>query len=679
MVRRSVGWRAAFGAVALVSTAIAAEAASSFVYVAAPICPSGVSCVPEVLVYDTRTAALVTRVGLPVNTSPAGIVISPDGQRLYVSLRSQANNAPSLAVIDLGSNLFLAQYSVDTAGQLAISRDGTRVFISSNYAVSVFDVATHHVVSTIQSGLVLGLVGSPSVDRLYTTSFDQSGATSSTIDQFDSKTGTAVGSPPAARGSLTWSDVHVSWDGTRLYATGAANWSTPSTGGGVSVFDPSTWQLLRETRMNAFPVGSVDAPGRGRLYSWDNQQVLVTDLAAYAIVDRIPLISIRSLVVAPDESRLWVMTARDDSTGGVDALYAIDLSNDTIASSVPLSGSATIEAITPPGAKTCTYSAKAAQTSWTLAGGLSTIALSTACAWSASSDAPWARVGAASGLGNITLSLIIDRNPDAATRTATVVVGGQPILIAQAGSASSPPFGMIDTPSDNASDVTGAIAVSGWALDDVGVARVAVYRDAVAGEAGGQVYIGDATLVDGARPDVQAQYASYPNASRAGWGLQVLTNTLPGGGNGTYRLLAYADDVDGHRTLLGTRTITCSNARATAPFGSIDTPGQGTTVSGTVVNFGWALTPKPAMIPFDGSTIDVLIDGINVGHPTYGFARSDIDSTFPGYANTGHAVGYISIDTTKLSDGVHTIAWIVHDSLGATQGIGSRFFTVANQ
>jgi hypothetical protein len=431
--------------------------------------------------------------------------------------------------------------------------------------------------------------------------------------------------------------------------------------------------------MNAFPVGSVDAPGRGRLYSWDNQQVLVTDLAAYAIVDRIPLISIRSLVVAPDESRLWVMTARDDSTGGVDALYAIDLSNDTIASSVPLGGSATIEAITPPGAKTCTYSAKAAQTSWTLAGGLSTIALSTACAWSASSDAPWARVGAASGLGNITLSLIIDRNPDAATRTATVVVGGQPILIAQAGSASSPPFGMIDTPSDNASDVTGAIAVSGWALDDVGVARVAVYRDAVAGEAGGQVYIGDATLVDGARPDVQAQYASYPNASRAGWGLQVLTNTLPGGGNGTYRLLAYADDVDGHRTLLGTRTITCSNARATAPFGSIDTPGQGTTVSGTVVNFGWALTPKPAMIPFDGSTIDVLIDGINVGHPTYGFARSDIDSTFPGYANTGHAVGYISIDTTKLSDGVHTIAWIVHDSLGATQGIGSRFFTVANQ
>jgi hypothetical protein len=405
----------------------------------------------------------------------------------------------------------------------------------------------------------------------------------------------------------------------------------------------------------------------------------VTDLAGYAIVDRIPLISIRSLVVTPDESRLWVMTARDDSTGGVDALYGIDLSNDTIASSVPLSGPATIEAVTPPGAKTCTYSAKAAQTSWTLDGGTSTLAVSTSCAWSASSDAPWARLGAASGVGSLTLSLTVDRNPDAVTRTATIVVGGKPILVAQAGSSSAAPFGMIDTPSDNANDLTGAIAVTGWALDDVGVAHVAIYRDAIAGESGGQVFIGNATLVDGARPDVQTQYASYPNASRAGWGLQVLTNMLPGAGNGTYRLLAYADDVEGHRTLLGVRTITCSNARATAPFGSIDTPGQGDTVSGNVVNFGWALTPKPAMIPFDGSTIDVLIDGINVGHPAYGFARSDIDSTFPGYANTGHAVGYFWIDTTKLSDGVHTIAWIVHDSLGATQGIGSRFFTVANQ
>jgi hypothetical protein len=632
-----------------------------------------------VLVYDASTAALVTRVTLPLNTSPAGIVISRDGSRLYVSLHAQPTGSPSLAVVDLTSNLFLAQYPVSAAGPLAISRDGARVFISCRYSIVVFDVASRSVVSIIQSGLALGLAASPSVDALYTTSFQTAGGTAaSTVEQFNTVTG-AGGSPPAATGSLTWSDIHVSGDGRRVYATGASNWTTPSTGGGVSIFDPLTWQLVHQMSMNANPMGSVDAPGRERLYSWDNQEILVSDLVTSAIVDRIPLASIRSLVVTQDESRMWAMTVRDDNNASIDALYAIDLSNDAVVSTVPLNNSATIAAVTPPGARTCSYSAKAAQASWPTAGGSSPIVLTTSCAWYASSSAAWARLDYPSGVGSATLTLTVDPNAGPTTRTATLAIGGRTFIVAQAGSGSAAPFGMVDTPSNNLTDVSGAIAVTGWALDEVGVSQVSVYRDAVAGEPPGEILIGYATFVDGARPDVQAMYASFPSASRAGWGMQVLTNMLPGGGNGTYTLRVYADDVEGLRTLLGARTITCANASATVPFGTIDTPGQGATVSGTIVNFGWALTPKPAVIPFDGSTIDVLIDGVIVGHPTYGFARSDVDGTFPGYANTGHAVGYFSIDTTQLADGLHTIAWVVHDSRGATQGIGSRFFTVANQ
>jgi hypothetical protein len=84
------------------------------------------------------------------------------------------------------------------------------------------------------------------------------------------------------------------------------------------------------------------------------------------------------------------------------------------------------------------------------------------------------------------------------------------------------------------------------------------------------------------------------------------------------------------------------------------------------------------LIPPDGSTITVLIDNVPVGHSTYGFARADIDSLFPGYANSGGAVGFYLIDTTTLTNGVHTIVWIVQDSANRIQGIGSRFFTVAN-
>jgi hypothetical protein len=206
---------------------------------------------------------------------------------------------------------------------------------------------------------------------------------------------------------------------------------------------------------------------------------------------------------------------------------------------------------------------------------------------------------------------------------------------------------------------------------------VNIFRDPVAGEPNAPIFIGTAAFVDGARPDVQAQFPTAPNASRAGWGLQILTNMLPGGGDGTYRLLVFADDVEGHTTLLGTRTFTAANGSATIPFGTIDTPVAGETVSGTIVNFGWALTPQPAFIP-SGTTIDVVVDNVVVGHPTYGFARNDIDTLFPGYMNSGAAVGYFMLDTTTLTNGLHTIAWVVHDNLGGTQGIGSRVFFVDN-
>jgi hypothetical protein len=284
----------------------------------------------------------------------------------------------------------------------------------------------------------------------------------------------------------------------------------------------------------------------------------------------------------------------------------------------------------------------------------------------------------ASGIGNGTVTITVDVNSTGVTRQSRVSLGGQVVTVTQAGPGSNEPFGIFDLPQDFITGAFGAMAVTGWALDDVGVTAVRLYRDPVPGEPQTLIPIGTATLVEGARPDVQAAYPSYPFASRAGWGYMLLTNMLPGGGNGTYRLHAYIEDVEGHFVLLGTKTFSASNSTATLPFGTIDTPGQGDTVSGTITNWGWVLTPPNGTIPVDGSTIDVLIDGLVVGHPTYGLNRSDIAALFPGYANTNSAVGYFTFDTSSLTNGVHTIAWFVRDSLGRTQGIGSRYFTVVN-
>jgi len=244
------------------------------------------------------------------------------------------------------------------------------------------------------------------------------------------------------------------------------------------------------------------------------------------------------------------------------------------------------------------------------------------------------------------------------------------------------PSGLMETPLDNSTGVTGSVAVTGWAIDDIGLTEVSIWRDPVAGEsvssANGKVFIGRAVQVDGARPDVDAFNAS-PYDYQAGWGYLLLTNMLPDQGNGTFKLHAYATDLEGQTTLLGSKTIVADNAHATDPFGAIDTPEQGATVSGSeYVNFGWVLGAQDNVIPIDGSTITVFIDGVPVGHPQYNFARSDIQALFPGHANTDGAVGFYILDTTRLSNGAHTIAWGVSDAAGHSEGIGSRFFTVLN-
>jgi hypothetical protein len=291
----------------------------------------------------------------------------------------------------------------------------------------------------------------------------------------------------------------------------------------------------------------------------------------------------------------------------------------------------------------------------------------------------WLRVlPSASGQPAGTFALEIDPNPGTGIRTGYAFLHGTPVTVRQAPAATAGPFGVVDLPIDGAV-VAGSIPVSGWALDDLGVSRVRIYRDPVPPEAAGQqVYIGDAVLVDGARPDVERQYLSHPQSGRGGWGYLMLTSMLPNQGNGEYRLYIYADDSEGHSVQLGTRRIVGNNAAATEPFGAIDTPGQGETVAGTIVDFGWALTQQPKSIPTDGSTIRVLIDGAAIGTVDYNHFRPDVSTLFPGLANSGGPVGFRAIDTTQLADGVHTIAWQVFDSTGAVAGIGSRFFTVRN-
>jgi hypothetical protein len=309
--------------------------------------------------------------------------------------------------------------------------------------------------------------------------------------------------------------------------------------------------------------------------------------------------------------------------------------------------------------------------------------------WTASPSANWIQVSPLSGTEDITGSVSVDvtglsagsyngtitiTDPDADNSPVTVDI----YLEVKVKAKEVPVFGSFDTPVHGA-NVCSSIAVTGWAVDDVEVSNVQIFRNPVPGQETGLMYIGDAVFVEGARPDVEAKYPGYPKSCQAGWGYMMLTNFLPNGGNGTYVITAVATDISGNEVTLGSKTIHCDNANAVKPFGAIDTPTQGGTAPGSsFINWGWVLTPQPDYIPTDGSTIYVWVDGVNVGQPTYNIYRSDIAGLFPGYANSNGAAGYFYLDTTAYKNGVHTIQWTVTDSGGNTDGIGSRYFTIMN-
>jgi hypothetical protein len=394
----------------------------------------------------------------------------------------------------------------------------------------------------------------------------------------------------------------------------------------------------------------------------------------------LPDFTTATAITIPQAQKYAFVTEAQQDARGVTGVAAIDLDTRQTVSSYPLATFPGFDQITstPDGAQSCTYRRDSAYASIGDPRDVVPIRLTTDCAWITSADASWVHLDKTAGAGNTTITISVDGNFTGHTRRATATIGGQVVTVTEAGPDATPAFGVVDTPLDGASGLSGSLAITGWALDDVGVNAIYIYRDPVAGEPVTLIPLGMATFVEGARPDVQAAYPSFPFASRAGWGYMLLTNMLPAGGNGTFRIHVYAGDMDGHSTFLGSRTIQVNNTGSTRPFGALDTPGQGQTVSGVITNWGWALTPQPGTIPTDGSTIDVVVDGAVVGHPAYGLDRADIAGLFPGYANTHSAVGYFTIDTTTLSNGVHTLAWVVRDNLGRAQGIGSRYFTVIN-
>lgn len=301
--------------------------------------------------------------------------------------------------------------------------------------------------------------------------------------------------------------------------------------------------------------------------------------------------------------------------------------------------------------------------------------------WSLTSDVDWLTFTPASGSGDALTDISLNTanllTPGVFTATVTVSSPNAVktsetftvFLTVKKLAEEKPPFGEFGSPLAGTT-AAGSVPVTGWVLDDIEITSVKIYYNE-------KSYIGEALFVEGARPDVAAAYPDYPNNTRAGWGYMMLSNSLP---DGNYRIYAVAIDKNMNEKELGGVDIIIDNAHAVKPFGTIDTPAPGGEISGIrFVNWGWALTPKPNMIPKDGKTIKVYIDGVSLGNPyEYNVNNPNVKNQFSDYLNSDGPTGYKHIDTTQYANGLHNISWTVKDNAGNEDGVGSRYFIIRN-
>jgi YVTN family beta-propeller protein len=107
----------------------------------------------QVVVESTSNYSTVATVALPGVVNLFGVVVSPDGNRVYVG--AGQNNSGGVFIIDASSNEIISQINLNgIADALAVSPDGSRVYVTliNNNSVAVISTASNSLITTIPVG-----------------------------------------------------------------------------------------------------------------------------------------------------------------------------------------------------------------------------------------------------------------------------------------------------------------------------------------------------------------------------------------------------------------------------------------------------------------------------------------------------------------------------------------------
>lgn len=240
----------------------------------------------------------------------------------------------------------------------------------------------------------------------------------------------------------------------------------------------------------------------------------------------------------------------------------------------------------------------------------------------------------------------------------------------------------VDTPAPGAT-VFGIVEVGGYVLDARGVARVTLLVD------GAPVHDAD---INQPRQDVRTRYARFYGEDfpyDPGFTTSFLASNYSAGTHTLGIRVTYSNsDVAD----LGTRTVTVDSTINQAPIGGLDSPrdpavyGVQDYVSGVFPVVGWAIDASgirqrvsPAGCnPVTDATchiladIEVMMDGMVIGQANYPLPRPDVANAHPDVAGAFQSGFQMNLDTSKYTNGAHTISVRAWDTEGLSTVLGSR-------
>jgi hypothetical protein len=227
---------------------------------------------------------------------------------------------------------------------------------------------------------------------------------------------------------------------------------------------------------------------------------------------------------------------------------------------------------------------------------------------------------------------------------------------------SGPTRVFIDQPNGQSLPLQGLAFASGWAIDDnSSIATVTVSVDGVT--------TGPATY-GGSRPDVCNAYPGRSGCPNVGWTFLLDTTQIP---DGTHTLGILATATDGSHSTANV-TFTVGNWSTPDPITiAIDTPNaQSSGFFDSVVFGGWVIDKNGPI-----ATVKVAVDGVPFGTAVYGVSRPDVCAANPGSPGCPNVGWDIGLDTTLLSDGVHTLA-VTATTPNGQSATATASFTVTN-